>query len=206
MPHYTIILFHNVIIYYLRYYSGVYMKKVDIFPEALFSSLIDIPLFSRIDRCDLDDLPTLCDLYSYEAGEKIIVEGEISTSIFTLLSGSVDILKKGKEKESIKISTLVTGATFGETSIFFNEPSTATVKATELSLVMALSRERFTKYINLHPRAGLVIMTYIVFGLLEKLRSSNEMLAHDKEFLVTSEDLEAMKSLFPPTVDDILSM
>lgn len=182
------------------------MKKVDIFPEALFSSLVDIPLFSRIDRCDLDDLPTICDLYSFEADEKIIVEGEVSTSIFTLLSGSVDILKKGKEKEAIKISSLVTGATFGETSIFFNEPSTATVQATEISLVMALSREKFTKYINLHPRAGLVMMTYIVFGLLEKLRSSNEMIARDKEFLVSGEDLEAMKALFPPTIDDILSL
>jgi len=51
----------------------------------------------------------------------------------------------------------------------------------------------------------LVMMTYIVFGLLEKLRSSNELIAQDKEFLVSSDDLEAMKSLFPPTVDEILS-
>jgi hypothetical protein len=57
----------------------------------------------------------------------------------------------------------------------------------------------------MHPRAGLVMMTYIVFGLLEKLRSSNELIAQDKEFLVSSDDLEAMKSLFPPTVDEILS-
>ena len=46
------------------------MKKVDIFPEALFTSLVDIPMFSRIDRSDLDDLPSICNLYSYEPGEK----------------------------------------------------------------------------------------------------------------------------------------
>jgi len=182
------------------------MNKVDIFPEALFSSLIDIPMFSRIDRVDLDDLPVICDLFSYEPGEVIIVEGEVSSSIFTLLSGDVEVLKKGQQKEAIKLNTLSNGATFGETSIFKNEPSTATVRAKTLSLIMALSREKFSEYINSHPRAGLVIMTYIVFGLLEKLRSSNEVIAYEKEFLVSSEDLESMKSLFPPTVDEILSL
>lgn len=181
------------------------MKKVDIFPEALFASLIDIPMFSRIDRADLDDLPGICDLFSYEPGERIIIEGDVSSSIFTLLSGEVDVLKKGQQKDEIKLNTLQNGATFGETSIFKNEPSTATVKAKTLSLIMGLSREKFSTYINTHPKAGLVIMTYIVFGLLEKLRSSNEVIAYEKEFLVTSEDLDAMKSLFPPTVDEILS-
>lgn len=70
---------------------------------------------------------------------------------------------------------------------------------------MALSREKFSEYINTHPKAGLVLMTYIVFGLLEKLRSSNELIAYDKEFLVSSADLDAMSTLFPPTVEDILS-
>ncbi|HKL85411.1 MAG TPA: cyclic nucleotide-binding domain-containing protein [Treponemataceae bacterium] len=180
------------------------MKKVDIFPEALFTSLIDIPMFSRIDRPDLDDLPLICDLYSYETGETIITEGNISASLFILLSGEVDILKKGHQKENIKINTLSSGATFGETSIFKNEPSTATVQASSLSLIMALSRERFSSYINAHPKAGLVIMTYIVFGLLEKLRSSNEVLAYEKEFLVSSDDLDAMSALLPLTVEDML--
>lgn len=181
------------------------MKKLDIFPEALFSSLIDIPMFSQIDRQDLDDLPGICDLFSYEPGERIIVEGAVSSSIFTLLSGEVDILKKGQQKEDIHINTLSTGSTFGETSIFKNEPSTATVRAKTLSLIMALSRENFSAYINMHPKAGLIIMTYIVFGLLEKLRSSNEVIAYEKEFTVSSDDLDALKSLLPPTVEDILA-
>lgn len=181
------------------------MKKVDIFPEALFTSLIDIPMFSRIDRADLDDLPQICDLYSYEPGEKIIIEGGVSSSIFTILSGEVNILKKGHQKEEIHINTLYNGATFGETSIFKNEPSTATVKAKSLSLIMALSREKFSEYISQHPKAGLVIMAYMVFGLLDKLRSCNEEIAYEREFLVSSEDLDAMRSLLPPTVDEILN-
>lgn len=181
------------------------MLRVDIFPEALFSSLVDIPLFSRIDRADLDDLPDICDLFSYEPGEKIIIEGDISSSLFILLSGEVEILKKGHHKEEILINTLQNGALFGETSIFKNEMSTATVRSKNLSLIMALSREKFSTYITAHPKAGLVIMTYIVYGLLDKLRSSNEVIAYEKEFMVTSEDLDAMRRLLPPTVDEILS-
>ncbi|HOC29406.1 MAG TPA: cyclic nucleotide-binding domain-containing protein [Treponemataceae bacterium] len=181
------------------------MKKVDIFPEALFSSLIDIPMFSQIDPSDLGDLPGICDLFSFEPGERIIKEGEMSSSLFTLLSGEVEILKKGHQKEDIVINSLTNGTVFGETSLFKNQPSTATVRAKSLSLIMALSRERFSAYINSHPKAGLVIMTYIVYGLLEKLRSSNEVIAFDKEFMVSSSDLDAMKTLLPPTMEEILS-
>ncbi|HPX47213.1 MAG TPA: cyclic nucleotide-binding domain-containing protein [Treponemataceae bacterium] len=181
------------------------MKKVDIFPEALFSSLIDIPMFSQIDPSDLGDLPGICDLFSFEPGERIIKEGEMSSSLFTLLSGEVEILKKGQQKEDIVINSLTNGTVFGETSLFKNQPSTATVRAKSLSLIMALSRERFSAYINSHPKAGLVIMTYIVYGLLEKLRSSNEVIAFDKEFMVSSSDLDAMKTLLPPTMEEILS-
>ncbi len=181
------------------------MTKVDIFPEALFASLIDIPMFSQLDKQDLDELPSICDLFSFEAGEVIIHEGKVSSSIYTLLSGDVDVLKKGQHKEEILITTLKTGSTFGETSIFLNEPSTASVRSKSLSLIMALSREKFSAYINRHPRAGLVLMTFIVYGLLEKLRSSNEVIAFEKEFMVSSSDLDAMRSLFPPTVEEILS-
>lgn len=181
------------------------MKKIDVFPEALFLYLIDIPLFSQIDPADLGDLPIICDLFSFEQGEKIIVEGEVNTSLFTLLSGEVEILKKGQQKEEIVLNTLSNGAIFGEASLFKDQPSTATVRTKELTLIMSLSRERFSSYINSHPKAGLVILTFIIYGLLEKLRSTNEALAFEKEFLVSSSDLEVMKSLLPPTLEDILS-
>lgn len=181
------------------------MKKIEIFSEALFSGLLDIPLFAQIDHDDLGDLPNICSLYSFESGEKIIVEGEVNSCLYTLLSGEVEILKKGKQKEEIVINHLRNGSVFGETSLFKNEPSTASVRAKELSLIMILSRENFSNYINTHPRAGLLMLTYIIFGLLEKLRSSNEVIAFDKEFLVSSEDIDAMKSLFPANLEDILS-
>ena len=118
------------------------MKKVDIFPEALFSSLIDIPMFSQIDPSDLGDLPGICDLFSFEPGERIIKEGEMSSSLFTLLSGEVEILKKGHQKEDIVINSLTNGTVFGETSLFKNQPSTATVRPTTLRMVAESSTDR----------------------------------------------------------------
>lgn len=181
------------------------MKKIEIFSEALFNGLLDIPMFAQINPEDLGDLPTICSLYSFEPGEKIIIEGEVNSCLYTLLSGEVEIIKKGKQKEEIIINHLSSGSVFGETALFKNEPSTASVRAKELSLIMILSRENFSNYINIHPKAGLIILTFIVYGLLEKLRTSNEVIAFDKEFLVSSDDIDAMKTLFPATLDDILS-
>ncbi len=182
------------------------MSEVDISQEALLLSLIDIPMFSNLTRNDLIDVVAMCKLCSYEKGEDIILEGGQSSALYTLVSGSVDIIKKGTTAgSSIKLNTLKCGAVFGETSLFLQEPATATVRACEDTIVMAFMRETFSAYINSHPKGGLVFMTYIILDLIRKLRYCNETIVYEKECSVSSKDLDSLHSLLPFTMSDIIS-
>ena len=77
-----------------------------------------------------------------------------------------------------------------------DELSTATVSAAEDTVVLILSRSQFKKYINAYPKAGLVMMTYIVFSLLQKLRSASEELADERSMVFAQDYLTAMVDMF----------
>ena len=62
---------------------------------------------------------------------------------------------------------------------------------------MALSRKNFSNYITKHPKAGLVIMSTSCTAT--QLRSSNEVIAYEKKFMVSADDLDAI-ALLPSNV------
>ena len=47
------------------------------------------------------------------------------------------------------------------------------------------------------------MLTFIIYGLIEKLRESNKAMISEKELYVSLEDIESLKDLFP-TTEDIL--
>ena len=63
----------------------------------------------------------------------IVREGDIDTTFFVLLTGSVRVIKNNR-----KIVTLPTGACFGEMGAFTTTPRTAHVIAREPSIVLKL--------------------------------------------------------------------
>ncbi|HQK34233.1 MAG TPA: cyclic nucleotide-binding domain-containing protein, partial [Spirochaetales bacterium] len=110
---------------------------------------------------------------------------------------------KGKEKETIAISTIQPGEVFGEASIFMDVRRIATVSAKEESRILSISREKLFAFCNDHPKTGLKIFTFIIHSLLRRLDSINQDLAYERETAVTEEDLEALKKLFPVSLDDM---
>ncbi|MCL2217316.1 MAG: methyl-accepting chemotaxis protein [Defluviitaleaceae bacterium] len=67
---------------------------------------------------------------SYDNGEIILSEGDADTSsMYLVSSGSVDVYKAYGKANEVLLSTLSSGALFGEMSLFLKEPRTATVIA-----------------------------------------------------------------------------
>ena len=78
------------------------------------------------------------------AGETIVEEGESGDSLYLIVEGRVDILKEvpdTEERSQLKIATLRTGETFGEMAIIDRLERSATVKATEDTILLILSQE-----------------------------------------------------------------
>ncbi len=172
------------------------MNIVEMTQPLMEKELAAVPFLSCIPKEELYPLAEFSRLCSFDEGEVLIAEGTVNTNFYILMSGTVNIIKKGQWDEKIQIVKLGGNATIGESALLKDELSTATVSAAEPAILLIISREQFTTYVNAYPKAGLVIMTYIVFSLLQKLRTTNEKLADERSVKFAQEDLNAMMKMF----------
>ncbi len=172
------------------------MNIVEMTKPLLEKELAAVPFLSCIPKEELYALAEFSHLCSFDEGEVLIAEGTVNANFYILMSGTVNIIKKGKWNEKIQIVKLGGNATIGESALLKDELSTATVSAAEPATLLIISREQFTTYVNTYPKAGLVLMTYIVFSLLQKLRTTNEKLADERCIKFAQEDLDTMMKMF----------
>ena len=173
------------------------MNKVEMDRDIFFQELKQTAIFSCIEDEELMKIIDFSEIISYERGENIITEDTENNGFFVLLSGKLEIGKNGKWGD-VKIGVLQNKASFGETSLFKDQPATASVNALAPSTILLISKEQFTAYINAHPKAGNVILTYIVFSLLQKLNTTNEERVQEKNLEFSPEDLAFMVDMFNP--------
>ena len=172
------------------------MNVVEIPLSLLRNELSAVSFLSCIAEEELEALAQFSQLCSFDEGEVLIAEGTVNANLYILMSGSLDVIKQGKWNKRVHIATLRDHATVGESALLEDELSSASVSAAEDAVVLIVSRGQFKKYINAYPKAGLVMMTYIVFSLLQKLRSANEELADERSMEFAQEYLTAMVDMF----------
>ena len=78
-----------------------------------------------------------------EAGDDIIVQGDIGNVFYLLEDGSVDVLISKNKADPVKVHTYKPGDAFGELAIMYNAPRAATCRAASTSKLWALDRVSF---------------------------------------------------------------
>lgn len=127
----------------------------------------------------------------FEAGELIVQEGDLSPSFFVVLEGSV-IVSMTQNQHDVYINTLGQGALFGEAAMFLKQPRTADVKAADPTVVFKITRFDLLEFLRAHPRDGNKALLAIIYGLLGKLRSSNQELAYERREDTSQDDVDAL--------------
>jgi CRP/FNR family cyclic AMP-dependent transcriptional regulator len=127
----------------------------------------------------------------FEAGELIVLEGDLSPSFFALVEGSVIVSMKQDGKD-VYINTLGRGEAFGEAAMFLKAPRTADVKAADPTVVLKITRYDFMDFLKDHPREGNKALLAIIYGLITKLRSSNQELVFERRGDAGQADVDAL--------------
>jgi two-component system, sensor histidine kinase len=143
------------------------VKKFD-WADLLRSHPILSGLGDRHVECILSDQAS--SEQSYEAGELIIREGEVGDSFFLIGSGSVEVVLSGVGGQTIPLSHLLRGETFGEMGLFERRPRCATVRAREASVVLEVMGEELRRIGEAQPD----IEFKVLLKVSERLRSNNE--------------------------------
>lgn len=76
-----------------------------------------------------------------EAGEMVVEEGDLSTQMFVVVAGELEVVKKGESGGDVRVAVLGPGDWFGEMSIIDVQPRSASVRAVAPTLVVSVTPE-----------------------------------------------------------------
>jgi len=104
-------------------------------------------LFSELEKADMDLVLLAMKEQNFEAGKKVINEGDDGDYLFVVEKGSLDCVKKIDGEDKV-VKTVGTGDVFGELALLYNCPRAANVLAKEESVCWQLDRETFNHIVK----------------------------------------------------------
>jgi glucose-6-phosphate 1-dehydrogenase len=118
------------------------------------SALQQIPLFHSADAQLLNALVVLLQSRIFSPGQEIVRRGEPGNEMYIISRGQVEIL----DEQGEPVATLQEGNFFGEISLLFSAPRTATVRAKTQCDMFTLSKDDFLDALRDHPEVANIIM------------------------------------------------
>lgn len=90
---------------------------------------------------------------NFTDGQTIIQQGEEASEVFTILSGKAEVFV-----DDTKVGEVLQDEIFGAMAVFTGEKRSATVKAVDECLVLAVPKEDFIVLIHSHPQTTMTLI------------------------------------------------
>ena len=120
--------------------------------ERLLANLMATsPLFRPFSRVQQRDLLRRFTSHDVTAGTVIINEDEEGRGLFVVLSGELDVARRGEGGRPVPLGQLRPGEVFGEMALLRGGPTTATVTAARAATVLFLAREYVARVVAAVP-------------------------------------------------------
>lgn len=118
-------------------------------------------LFAGLSEVDLESLYSMARLISVPAGELIIEEGAIGDAMYVILEGELEVTRRA-EGQDLLLDVRMPGEIVGEMALLEDTPRTASVRATQQTLLLSISRTAFETLLGCSRHAALDIMRTII--------------------------------------------
>jgi CRP-like cAMP-binding protein len=130
--------------------------------------LQDSELFEAIDDAGLDRLVEIASEQPYAAGEVVFTRGQPARALFAVLSGQLKAVSTAADGREIVLRLLDPGTILGEIAVLDGGARTATVVASEKSLLASVDRRDLLDLMRASPDIALNLLTV----LASRLRST----------------------------------
>jgi CRP/FNR family cyclic AMP-dependent transcriptional regulator len=130
--------------------------------DSKLNQLGKVRLFSACTNKELTLIGRASDEVAVPAGKAIVTEGQAGHEFFLILSGSVDVKRKGR-----KVAKLGPGDYFGEMALLDRGVRTATIVATEPSTLLVLGQREFSGILEEVPGLAHKLLTIMAGRLRE---------------------------------------
>jgi CRP-like cAMP-binding protein len=132
--------------------------------------LKEIPIFSELSNKDLERILQVASRQKYYKDNLILIEEEIGSTMFVILSGRVKISRISDDGREVILSILSEGDFFGEMSLLDGQTRSANVTATEESELLVIRREEFLQILHDYPQIAINLLK----ELAQRIRKSDE--------------------------------
>lgn len=131
-----------------------------------------IPLFSEMREEDLQQIINMSVRQVYKKDNMVLIEEEIGSTMFIILSGRVKISRISDEGREVILSILVDGDFFGEMAILDGQTRSANAVTLEDTEMMIIRRENFLQILHDHPQVAINLLK----ELAHRLRRSDSQI------------------------------
>jgi len=152
----------------------------------------NILTFKFMTDIEIDNLIKNCSILEFDIEEPIIIQGDTDQSFYAVVEGSVVVSSLEAEGRDVYICTIGDGEIFGEAGIFMKVKRTASVTSKSKTIVFKIERTQMLKYIKENPYAGNKFFMVMIYGLLKKLKETNQELAYERKADVDQDDIDAL--------------
>jgi CRP-like cAMP-binding protein len=140
--------------------------------ESEVRSLQAIPMFRGVDATKLKLLAFTSERMSFEPGERLFAQGDVSDSAFVILAGSV-VVSINAADGPMRIADIGAGAIVGEMGVLSGSRRSATVTAAEPTVALHIGKDVFFDLLKEFPAIAIAVMRDIAV----RLEKTNAQLA-----------------------------
>ncbi len=112
--------------------------------EVTIKLLKDIPLFRDLTKEELKQIAEITEEINLSKNSFLFRQGEEADSFYIILEGEVEVIKEFSKKEQ-KLVNMSKGAIIGEMAFLTETRRTGSIRATEKTKLIKISKEKFKK-------------------------------------------------------------
>jgi CRP/FNR family transcriptional regulator, cyclic AMP receptor protein len=157
-----------------------------------------VPVFSTLERTDLERIAQLAVPRQFEPGQAVFHEGDASDTCYVVREGHARAIRTHGDGRTITLATFGPGDIFGELAMFEDERRSATIEAIEPTSVVAVLGPDMRRLMGEHSE----IATRLVIALGRRLREMNERLSRQSFQTVQSRVAVVLSELVAQEVAD----
>jgi serine/threonine protein phosphatase PrpC len=165
--------------------DGAVANEESVEAQSRMEALRKIPLFRHLTYKEQTAVLSIATTRTFPGGREIVTEGQPGEELFVVIRGRVAI-----EKNGVEIAELRAGGHFGEMGLIDNAPRSATVRATEPTRVMVISRQDLMNLMKRESILAVKMLWSFVQVLSDRLRATNSELSEARQELAVAQAIQ----------------
>jgi CRP-like cAMP-binding protein len=134
------------------------------------------PLFEMLSSTELAHLSELAEQRRYAGGELVFEEGELGDSLYVIVRGEVEVLRRDSGGTARPLTVLTAPDFFGEMSLIDKEYRSATVRTRTEAVLLRLTAQHLASFRQTHRDGFTFVVINIARILSARVREANARL------------------------------